>query len=97
MARWVLLVNDDVVWYGDTSDRYQVKELTTFMRDVMDNALPSTPPGTEPFDPRDWRHLVRASVVLTTEFFGTPTIDTIDFTIDQLLPEPQDQPEDAVN
>lgn len=97
MARWILVADDQVVWYGDTKDRGQVQQLIKFMDEVMDNELPNAYPRTDKFNAKDWRHLVRASIAFVTDFYGVPTLESQDFTIDDIIPEPDTQPEDAVN
>lgn len=86
MKRWTLTVSDEVVWFGDSTDKDQQEELARFMDVVHDNVLPGPIPSSDVFDQNNWKHLVRASMLWATDFFGVPEVASSDFTVDDVFP-----------
>lgn len=96
MARWNLIVNDEIAFRGNSDSTDTRTELAAFMSRVYDNQLPGPFPSSEVFDKGNWKHLVRASMLLVSEFYGIPEIRPFDFDVDDLIVILPPAPKDAV-
>lgn len=86
MALWKCVVNGEVVgrWNSDDSD--QKDDLARFMDITRDNVLPGLIPSFDVFDANDWKHLVRASLLLASDYYGPASLDGDGFTLDDVYP-----------